>query len=96
MPNKEPDNASCCEEGSSQKKSSCCRIESVVQTDARGQIVLPKEIREKAGIQAGDKLALIAYESNGEICCISLIKADQLAGKVKDILGPVLKETLED
>lgn len=74
----------------------CCQIQSVVPIDNRGQIVLPKEVREKAKIQAGDKLAVISYESNGEICCISLIKIDQFAGAVKEMLGPFLKEMLNE
>ncbi len=72
----------------------CCNVESVVSVDERGQMVLPKEIREKANIKAGDKLALIAMESDGEICCISLIKAEKLSDTVKGILGPVMKEVL--
>jgi len=53
-------------------------------------MVLPKELRDKANIKAGDKLALISWEKDGEICCISLIKADYLAEKVKEFLGPVM------
>ncbi len=71
---------------------SCCRVESVVSVDERGQMVLPKEIREKANLQAGDKLVLIGWEKDGQICCISLVKADQLAGMVKGLLGPMLQE----
>lgn len=36
----------------------CCKVESVISIDERGQMVLPKETREKANIYAGDKLAL--------------------------------------
>ena len=34
---------------------SCCKVESIVSVDERGQMVLPKEIRERAKIGAGDK-----------------------------------------
>jgi antitoxin PrlF len=73
---------------------SCCKIEAVVSVDERGQIVLPKEIREKAGIKAGDKLAVIMHGPHGpgEVCCISLIKAEGLADSVKSMLGPMMKE----
>ena len=40
----------------------CCNVEAVVSIDERGQMVLPKEIREKAGIKAGDKLAVMAMQ----------------------------------
>lgn len=76
----------------SQKMMSCCRVESVVSIDERGQMVLPKEIREKANIHAGDKLAVINWEKEGKVCCISLIKADDFAEKIKDMLGPMMKE----
>jgi AbrB family looped-hinge helix DNA binding protein len=70
----------------------CCSVESVVTVDERGQMVLPKEVRDKAGIRPGDKLAVVSFEKNGEICCISLIKANNFAGMVKDMLGPMINE----
>lgn len=39
----------------------CCKVESVVSVDHRGQMVLPKEIRDRAKIRAGDKLAIIGW-----------------------------------
>jgi len=54
--------------------------------------VLPKELREKAGIRAGDKLAAITWEKDGTICCISLMKTDNLTSMVRDILGPLMKD----
>jgi AbrB family looped-hinge helix DNA binding protein len=57
-------------------------------------MVLPKELRDKANIKAGDKLALISWEKDGDICCISLIKADYLAEKVKEFLGPVMRDVV--
>ena len=71
---------------------SCCKVESVVSIDARGQMVLPKEVREKAGFHAGDKLALLSWESEGKVCCISLVKADSLSGAARDLLEPVMKD----
>lgn len=83
---------SCCASGS--ETASCCRVESLISVDERGQMVLPKELRDKANIRAGDKLALITWEKDGEICCISLIKADYLAEKVKEFLGPVMRDVV--
>jgi len=70
----------------------CCKVESVISVDKRGQMVLPKEIRDKLRIDAGDKLALISWEKDGKVCCISLIKAEDLAEMTKDLLGPLMKE----
>ncbi len=71
---------------------SCCRVESVISVDNRGQMVLPKEIRDRANIRDGDKLAVLSWEKDGKICCISLIKADNFEGMVKGLLGPMMKE----
>jgi antitoxin PrlF len=54
-------------------------------------MVLPKELRDKANIRAGDKLAIISWQKDGEVCCFTLIKADALAERVMEFLGPVLK-----
>jgi AbrB family looped-hinge helix DNA binding protein len=69
-----------------------CKVESVLSVDERGQMVLPKDIREKAGIRTGDKLALISWEKNGSICCLALMKVENLSGMVKDVLGPLMHE----
>ncbi len=57
-------------------------------------MILPKELRAKAGIKAGDKLAITSWKKDGEICCIALIKAGNLEIMVKDMLGPVMKDVL--
>jgi len=74
----------------------CCKVESLMSVDERGQMVLPKEIREKAGIRAGDKLALVTWEKDGEVYCISLVKIEAITDMVKSMLGPVMKEILQD
>ena len=81
------------------KKGACCddvtalgnlfRVESVVGVDDRGQMVIPKEVREKLNILPGDKLAVVVMEREGKPCCLTLIKADDLADAVKGMLGPV-------
>ena len=72
-----------------------CRVKSLIGVDERGQMVLPKELRDRANIKAGDKLAVITWEKDGEICCFTLMKADHLADRVKDFLGPVMRNTLK-
>ncbi len=65
----------------------CCKVEAVVSVDERGQMVLPKELREKLAIRAGDKLAVVSW---GKTIC--LIKADQLNEMVQSMLGPLAKD----
>ena len=73
-------------------RSPCCKVESIVSVDERGQMVLPKEVREAAGIRAGDKLAVVMWKKGENVCCVSLIKADALTGMVKGMLGPLMKD----
>jgi len=72
----------------------CCGVEALVTVDERGQMVLPKDVREAAGIGPGDKLALIAWRRGGAVCCLTLIKADELRGMVRSKLGPLMKDII--
>ncbi len=76
----------CCEPRES------CRVEAVVSVDGRGQVVLPKEIRDGMGIAAGDKLALVTLIRGGKPCCLMMTKAENLARSARDLLGPLIKE----
>ncbi|MBI5528300.1 MAG: AbrB/MazE/SpoVT family DNA-binding domain-containing protein [Deltaproteobacteria bacterium] len=81
----------CC--GTEAAPGACCRVESLVSVDERGQMVLPKEVRDRAGIKAGDKLAVVTWGgSGGGMCCLLLIKTEGLADMVKGMLGPLVKE----
>ena len=84
--------ASCCAQGNPGKNN--CKVEAVVSVDERGQMVLPKELRDRAHIRAGDKLAVVSCERDGEVCCISLIKVEELSATVKGFLGPIFKDIL--
>jgi AbrB family looped-hinge helix DNA binding protein len=72
------------------RNASCCKVEAIVTVDERGQMVLPKEVRKRAHIRAGDKFALIMMTEGDALCCLTLVKVDDLSGMVKDKLGPVL------
>jgi len=80
-------------------KNGCCaaswKVESLISIDERGQMVFPKDLRERAGIRPGDKLVLISLEKENEICCFYLIKAEQLAETARDFLGSLMKEVVE-
>jgi antitoxin PrlF len=73
----------------------CCKINAIVTIDSKGQIVLPKDLREKAKLKPNDKLALVAFEREGEVCCIVMLKADALGKSVKNMLGPVFENALK-
>lgn len=71
---------------------SCCTVEAVLSVDERGQMVLPKDVRQKAGISTGDKLALISWERDGKVCCLALMKVENLSGMVQGVLGPLIQD----
>lgn len=74
---------------------SSCTVEAVLSVDERGQMVLPKDVRQKAGIGTGDKLALIRWEREGEVCCLALMKVGNLSGMVQEVLGPLVQNMNE-
>lgn len=73
----------------------CCKVEALVSVDERGQMVLPKELREKAKIRPGDKLAVSSWVKDGKVCCIFLTRADDLAEMIKATLEPVMKDIIK-
>ena len=81
-------------DGSGGKEHRCCEVKAIVTIDERGQMVLPKEIREAAKIKAGDKFVVINMSRDNEFCCLSLMKVEELSDAVKGKLGPVLKEMM--
>ena len=71
------------------------RVESIVTVDDRGQMVLPKEVRDKLKLQGGDKLAIASCnDMEGNVSCLCLIKSDNFAQLVKDLLGPMMQEIM--
>ena len=79
----------------------CCpreelKVEAIVSVDDRGQMVLPKDIGEKLDLRAGEKLAVVTKERDGRVCCIYLFKTDELLNMVRDRLGPLLSDAVEE
>ncbi|MEQ8191615.1 MAG: HgcAB-associated protein [Candidatus Eremiobacterota bacterium] len=74
----------------------CCKLEALITVDERGQMVLPKELRDKASIKTGDRLAVISMMKEGKVCCLSLIKADDFGSMIREFLGPLVKEIIKD
>jgi AbrB family looped-hinge helix DNA binding protein len=67
----------------------CCAVDAVVTVDERGQMVLPKDVRQKAGIGAGEKLAVVTMMKEDRVCCVALIKVDEMAGMVQKLIQPL-------
>lgn len=74
----------------------CCRVEALIGVDERGQMVLPKEIRDKTNIKAGDKLAVISFANTQKNCCLVLMKAKDLEETVRGLLGPLMKRLIKN
>lgn len=74
------------------EKAGQCKVDAIVSIDAKGQIVLPKDLRDKGKLKQNDKLAVIGYERDRESFCIMMVKAAQLGNTVKIMLGPSLKK----
>ena len=69
------------------------QIEAVITIDERGQMVLPKETRTRAGIRAGDKLALVGWRKGDRVCCLSLVKAEKITEVVGELLNSLMVVT---
>ncbi|WP_290623763.1 MULTISPECIES: HgcAB-associated protein HgcC [unclassified Archaeoglobus] len=75
------------------KSCKATKIEAILTIDSKGQILLPKELREKAKLKTGDRLAIITgCDEDGEICCFILVKAEILDREVSRIISPMLRE----
>lgn len=66
-------------------------IESIVTIDSKGQIVLPKSLREKAGFIPDEKIALITFENEGKVSCVLMIKAERLGEAVRKAVSLKIK-----
>jgi antitoxin PrlF len=73
----------------------CCKIDAVVTIDAKGQVVLPKDLRERAQLNPNDKIAIIGVERDDKVCCLVMMKAEALGNTVKNMLGPIFEQALK-
>lgn len=63
-------------------------VEAVVTVDARGQMVLPKDVRERASISPGDRLVVVFWEAMGDVCCITLVKNSHFNNMAATLIAP--------
>lgn len=54
-------------------------MEAIATIDQKGQVVIPKHLRDKSRIKPRDKLIVVVFESKDGVCCIVLLKAEELA-----------------
>ena len=71
-----------------------CKMEAILTIDDRGQIVIPKDVRENLNMRSGEKLALVSWNCGEETCCLVLIRSENLSGMVKDALSPLAQSLL--
>ncbi len=93
MPGKKSDTSSgpeCCDPCGPDMGGRCCSVEAVINVDERGQMVLPKDIREKTGIGPGDKLTLMTCSGGDRVPVIVLIRSKDFTDMVNDFVGPIL------
>jgi len=63
------------------------QIEAVVTIDEKGQMVLPKGVRQKLGIAPGERLAIALGHREGKICCIQLLLMAELDKKAGELVN---------
>ena len=88
MPRKSTKKAERCEHA----EQCCYKVSAVITVDARGQTVLPKDVRKALGIGPGDKMAVIMHDAGNGPCCLSLVRASDLSKMVSGPLGELLRE----
>lgn len=90
MADKKKTSSECCGTGGD----TSCTLEGLISVDERGQMVLPKSFREKAGIETGEKIGLLSYEKDGKVCCMVLVREHQLSEMARKVMNPLLGELI--
>lgn len=68
----------------------------IVKTHPKGQIILPKEIREKLGIKPGMALSVKMVDDHAEIRPLPSDPIEFLTGILKDHPSSMARELLEE
>ncbi|MFX1390100.1 MAG: HgcAB-associated protein HgcC [Promethearchaeota archaeon] len=88
MPEQENQNYGCCPSNSDTE---CCKVVALVTVDKKGQILLPKDLRDTEDIKEGDRFTIINVNPGGKQCVLILMKANLLEPMVQEALSPVLE-----
>ena len=60
----------------------------VTKIDDRGQVVIPKDIRDSLGWSKNEKIAIITRKNpEGKSCCVMLVHVDSLADYIKGFVN---------
>jgi bifunctional DNA-binding transcriptional regulator/antitoxin component of YhaV-PrlF toxin-antitoxin module len=70
-------------------------VEAILSCDDRGSLILPKDIRKKLKIGAGEKLALLNIVSDDDEFFLTLIRVNSLESLIKKFMTPVMKEVIK-
>lgn len=58
-----------------ENRGSCC-VEAIISMDDRGQIVIPKNVRDKLGFTSSEKLVLISWTKCNKVESVSIMRND--------------------
>ncbi|NMC07937.1 MAG: AbrB/MazE/SpoVT family DNA-binding domain-containing protein [Candidatus Lokiarchaeota archaeon] len=60
----------------------------VTKIDDRGQIVIPKEIRDSLGWNKNERIAMLTRKNaEGKACCVMLVHVDSFEDSIKEFVG---------
>ncbi len=62
------------------------KLESVVKISSKGQIVIPKEVRERLGIKAGGKLAVIVRDDEIILRKIERLNLSEISSRISSVV----------
>lgn len=65
------------------------KLEDMVKVSSKGQIIIPKDLRERLGVKTGEKLLVLSR--NGEIL---LKKTEEVS--IEEIAGKIEKQTKQE
>lgn len=62
------------------------KLESIVRVSGKGQVVIPKEVREMLGIRAGGKLAVIVKDDEIILRKIENLNLSEMSSRISAIV----------
>ena len=62
------------------------KLESIVKVSGKGQIVIPKEVREKLDIKAGEKLAVIVKDDDIILRKIEKLNLFEISSRISSVV----------